>query len=660
MCRMAKVDQIVSPRHSTFDDFELLPDEALLLRRGRRLKLQPQPYRVLAYLVTRWPAIVTREELGEHVWQAGVHVDLDQSLGYCIRQIRQALGDSATRPRYVETLPRQGYRFVCPVAIVAGAAMDGPQKPNGEEKRNNPRPSDERPGMQNLTAARSGAEALGGQAVSVAEPVKTGRRHRTAGVVALAVLMLAALLLVLLRNTSSRASSMPHVESLAVLPIENLSGEPGQEYLADGLTDELTTMLAKDSTLRIVSRTSAMQYKATQRPLPEVARALGADAVLEGSFARSGTRTHVTLQLIRADNDSHLWAETYDRDVNDETVPRQAAQAIAERLNREVPHPKSARFVAPAAHDAYLQGHYLWPTERSSESGAFFRRATEIQPDYAEAWAGLADYYGAGIASGTLDPRTNRGRVQEAAERALALAPDMALSHQAMAGAYLIERWEPEAADREVLLAIRMDPNDARSYYLRGDVLAAMNRFPEAIQAEKKSMELDPYELPGALASMYLEARLYDDALAEIKLRMEAAPNDPGLLYLAKEAWRCKSNYREAMETWAKFHVVTGDLKSAAELRRAYNTKGATGFLRWELQRRLLRAKSEYVSPIELASYYAQLGDKEHALALIEEGYRQHSTDFLWVPDDPAFDFLHSEVRYQALLGKLRWPSVPR
>ena len=657
MGRMAKLDQVGSLHRVLFDDFELLPDKARLLHRGHRVKLQPQPCRVLAYLIARSPAIVTKEEVGEHVWEAGVHVDLDQSLNYCIRQIRRVLGDDATRPRYIETLPRQGYRFICPMETVAIPAVDGRAELNRQEQNNNPGLSQTTSRSQDPAAAGSAPEAHGAVMVHVAERVNTGGRPRL-GIVVSMVLMLAALLLALQRNALLSGLTRPHVERLAVLPIENLSGDPGKAYIADGLTDELITMLAKDSSLQVISRTSVMQYKGAHRPLPEVARALGADAVLEGSFAQAGTRTHVALQLIRADNDSHLWAETYDRDVNDESVPSQAAHAIAERLNRAVLRSHAARFIAPAAHDAYLRGHYLWPTARSSESGAYFRQATEIQPDYAEAWAGLANYYGAGIAGGALDPRTSIGFEENAAERAISLAPDIALSHQAMAATYLIGRWEPENADREVLVAIRMDPNDARSYYLRGDILAALNRMPEAIEALKKSMDLDPYGIPAALAAIYLEARLYDESLAEIKFRMDAAPNDPGLLYTAKEAWRCKGNYKEAMEAWAKFYVVTGDLKSAAAMRQAYANGGARGFVLWELRRRLLQAKRQYVSPIEIASYYAQLDDKEHALALIEEGYRQHSTDFLWVPDDPAFDFLHADARYQAIVAKYRSPSV--
>ncbi len=646
----------MAPRQVRFDGFELRPQDGSLFRHGRQVKLQPQPLRALAYLISRSPAIVTREELGDHIWESGVHVDVDQSLNYCIRQIRQVLDDSATLPRYVETLPRQGYRFICRSEVVPE-----PEVEPAREERSLSSPDELRLLTTSQAPARmpesTGLEPTPSTGLA---GLLSGRRRRWSMALALVAgtMLASAVLAGWIRHTQGRPGFLGRAGSLAVLPIENLSGDPGQEYLADGMTDELTTMLARDSTLRIVSRTSVMQYKGARRPLPEMARALGVDAVIEGSLARSGTRLHMTLQLIRADTDSHLWAESYDRDANDATLPDDAARAIARRLNSATQVTDAVRFVSPAAHDAYLRGRYLWPTNRMEESGAYFRRATEIQPDYAEAWAGLANFYGEGIAAGLMDPRTSMRLEEEAAARSLALAPHLALAHQAVGGAYLIDRWDWANADREILLAISLDPNDAETYYLRSCLLEALRRFPEAIQVEKHSMEMDPYERRDALASMYIYARLYDEAMAEIKLRMEAAPNDPDLLYTAADVWRRKGNYKEAMESWARWFTVTGDPQRAADVRRAYERGGWQGFVRWQLKQRLLEAKTHYLSPVQLASYYAQLGDKEHTLPLLEEGLRQRSTDMLWIQDEPAYDFLHEDGRYRALVRKVGLPNA--
>jgi TolB-like protein/Tfp pilus assembly protein PilF len=437
-----------------------------------------------------------------------------------------------------------------------------------------------------------------------------------------------------------------------VLPLDNLSGDSSQDYFADGMTDELITMLAKDSTLRIVSRTSVMQYRGARRPLPEIARALHADAILEGSVSRSAGQVHMTLQLIRADTDSHLWADSYERNANDVALPDEAAKDVAKQLHRAVPTAKAVRYVSPAAHDAYLHGRYLWFSARMEESGPWFRKAIDLQPDYALAWAGLADYYGEGVAGDVLDPRTSIVPEEQAAQRALELDPDLPEAHQAMGAMFLIDRWDWTDADRETRRAISLNPQDADLYYLRACLLQAVNREAEAIDLGKKAMEIDPFARPYALASLYEYTRQFDAALAEIRLRQEANPNNPDLLGLEMEIRRRMGNYKEAVDVWAKWHILMGDPQSAVNLRRAFDRGGARGLVRWQLGRRLLQAKSHYVSPVELACYYAQLGDKERTLALLEEGYRQRATDTLWIQGDPAYDFVHSDPRFRSIVQK--------
>jgi TolB-like protein len=444
----------------------------------------------------------------------------------------------------------------------------------------------------------------------------------------------------------------PVISSLAVLPLENLSGDSSQDYFADGMTDELITMLAKESNLRIVSRTSVMQYRGARRPLPEIAQALHADAILEGSVSRSAHQVHMNLQLIRADTDSHLWADSYERDANDLALPDEAAKAIANQLHRAVPAVKANRYVNPAAHDAYLHGNYLWFGDHMEESGAWFQKAINLQPDYALAWAGLADYYGEGIVVNVLDPRTSIVPQEQAAERALALDRNLPQAHQAMGAMFLIDRWDWADADREILRAISLDPQNGELYYLRACLLQAVNRHAEAIDLGKKAMEIDPFSRPYALASLYLYPRQFDAALREIRLRLEANPNNLDLLGLEMDTFRRMGNYKEAVDVWARWHILTGDPQSAVNLRRAWDRGGARGFVRWQLGRRLLQSKSGYVSPIELANYYAQLGDKERTLALLEEGYQQHATDTLWIQGDPAYDFLHSDRRFRSIVQR--------
>jgi TolB-like protein len=452
-------------------------------------------------------------------------------------------------------------------------------------------------------------------------------------------------------------AAKPDIASLAVLPLDNLSGDPGQEYFADGMTDELTTMLAKNSTLRVVSRTSATRYKRTERSLPEIARALGVDAILEGSVARSGNRTHMTLQLVQADNDSHLWAESYDRDRDDVALPAEAAQAIAKRLNRFVPA-AAARYVNPAARDAYFRGRFLWFNGEFEKSKQYFLKAIELQPDYARGWAGLSIYYVGATVSGVLDPRGNLDLGEQSAARALQLDPTLPEAHQAMGAAYFFGRWDFAAADRELLQGISLDPRFAALYHLRSKLLGVLNRQAEAIQSEKMAMELDPFERPVAMAQAYMVARQYDAALDDVKLRLQTNPADTSVLFIASEIYRRQGMRAEQVETSAKLQVATGDPRAADDLRKAYRKGGLPAFVRLELAQRNEQAKKGYVSPVDLASYHAQLGEREPTLSLLEEACRQRAPHVLWIQTDPSYDFLHDDPRYRSLVQKMGLPPT--
>jgi TolB-like protein/DNA-binding winged helix-turn-helix (wHTH) protein/Tfp pilus assembly protein PilF len=602
---------------------------------------------LLILLASREGQLVTRTEIAERLWASEVFVDTEHGINTAIRKLRYLLRDDPGHPQFIQTVVGMGYRFIAPITTV--------QTPSSEAVPPGAAPME--PAALDAIQPReaiSPEELAGVPAPSLS--TSNPRFAHWIGLTALAALLITIPIVTVgahpLGERLLHRNQQPAISSLAVLPLDNLSGDSSQDYFADGMTDELITMLAKESSLRIVSRTSVMQYRGARRPLPEIAQALHADAILEGSVSRSAGQVHMTLQLIRADTDSHLWADSYQRDANDVALPDEAAKAIANQLHRAVPAVKAVRYVSPAAHDAYLHGNYLWFGDHMEESGAWFRKAIDLQPDYALAWTGLADYYGEGIAADALDPRTSIVPEEQAAQRALALDPNLPQAHQAMAAMFLIDRWDWADADREILRAISLDPQNAELYYLRACGLKAVNRQAEAIELGKKVMELDPFSRPYALAGFYEGARQFDAALKEIRLRLEANPNNLDLLGLEMDTLRRMGNYKEAVDVWARWHILTGDPKSAVNLRRAWDRGGARGFVRWQLDRRLLQSKSRYVSPVELASYYAQLGEKERTLALLEEGYRQHSTDTLWIQEDPAYDFLHSDSRFRAIVQR--------
>jgi TolB-like protein/DNA-binding winged helix-turn-helix (wHTH) protein len=602
-----------------FGPFALDLGARQLTRKGVKIRLAQQPIQVLSLLLERPGQIVSREEFRRLLWQSDVFVDFDHGLNKSIQKLREALGDPAGSPRYIETIPRVGYRFVGPVNETTETV---------EGKSN-----------QNI---------LQPQELHSAPQAEAAERKRRRWVVIAACIAVAAMAGGWLTLRRLRASD--GIQSLAVLPLDNLSGDSSQDYFADGMTDELITMLAKDSTLRIVSRTSVMQYRGAHRPLKEIARELHADAIVEGSVSRSKGRVHLTLQLIRANTDSHLWAENYERDADDVALPEEASKAIASKLDHTAPMPKPVRYVNPAAHDAYMRGMYLWFGKNMEESGAWFRKAIEIQPDYAAAWAGLADYYGEGVAGGTLDPRLSLGPMEEAAKRSLQLDPNLAQAHQAMAATYLIAKWDAPNASREIEQAIRLDPESSELYYLRACVQQYLRQDQEAIASARKSDELAPTQRPGAVAGIMSGAHQYDAALDDLRLRLQGSPHDPELLFNMADVWRNKGNYQLYAEFTEKGLMEANNSDSAASLRRAWQLGGLHAFVREQLRGMNEWAKVHYVSPVCLAQFHAMLGEKAQALDLLDEGLRQRSTDMLWVADDSAFDFLQNEPRFRTLI----------
>jgi TolB-like protein/DNA-binding winged helix-turn-helix (wHTH) protein len=614
-----------------FGDFCLDCGRYELLRGDRPVKLERKPLDLLVLFTSRQGQLVTRTEIAAKLWASDVFVDTEHGINTAIRKLRVELRDDPAKPRFIQTVTGLGYRFVAPV--ITEAAPDAAQveldPPAAVTPIAPPKPSDARRSSRLWIWWIAAAAGICGVVFFL-----IARRH---------------------------PSTPPAIASLAVLPLENLSGNSDQEYLADGMTDELTTMLARNSNLRIPSRTSVMQYKGARQPLTAIAQSLQVDAVVEGSIARKGSseggRVHLTLQLIRADNDSHVWAQSYDRSAGDSMLAEAAARDIAKQLQAGRSNQVAVRNVSPAAHDAYLHGRYLWFGQDMEKSGEFFREATRLQPDYADAWAGLSDYYGEGVAAGLLDPRTSLGPMEEAAQRALSLDPDLAQAHQAMAATYLIAKWDWANADRESQLAIQLDPNDAELYYLRACVLGVMKRYPEAIEAARHSMELAPMQRPGGLAGILMEARQYDAALDDLRLRREALANDFDLLYVTSDTLRRKGNYAEAADFYEKWLAQLGDDTSADRLRLAWRQGGEPAFARERIGGFKKWAKVHYASPVDQAGNYAQLRDKDTTLTLLEEGYRQRSTGMLWIEDDPAFDFLRAEPRYRALVQEIGRPK---
>jgi TolB-like protein/DNA-binding winged helix-turn-helix (wHTH) protein len=415
-----------------FGEYKLDCNRFELCRAGYSLKLERKPMELLILLASRRGELVSREEIAERLWGQEVFVDTEHGTNTAIRKIRYALRDDPEQPRFVQTVMGKGYRFVGSAEALLPSTNDGNQKLvepiNGEFQNGRPENGDLQLGYS--TPVKGRVADASSQAKPFTSPGPAAEREAVtskpglrmwlgvAGAVAVALLALLATVVIL----RDRRAALPQIRSLAVLPLDNLSGDREQDYFADGMTDELTTMLAKNSTLRVVSRTSAMQYKGAHRPLREIAQTLGVDGIVEGSVERTNDKVHMTLQLIHGQSDTHLWAESYDRNANDVvSLPDEAAMAIAKKTNSTVAQPALARYVNPEAHDAYLHGRYLWFGGRNDEAEKYFQKAVALQPDYALAWSGVADYYLAGMVGGDTDPREARQPAEAAAQKAVEL-----------------------------------------------------------------------------------------------------------------------------------------------------------------------------------------------------------------------------------------------
>jgi TolB-like protein/DNA-binding winged helix-turn-helix (wHTH) protein len=627
-----------------FGDFSLDCGKFELCRKGRRLKLERKPLELLVLLVSKHGQVVTRNEIAECLWEREVFVDIEHGINTAIRKIRQTLGDSSDLPRFVQTVSGSGYRFIASVTAVEPEVTE-PTQPSGD-------PVDVPPAPPEISATPVIASA-------------TNPHHGLWLVTALCASVLVIISILTLGPHPLAARLLDRdthsaIASLAVLPLDNLSGDPNEEYFADGMTDELTTMLAKDSTLRIVSRTSAMQFKDAHRSLPEIARALNVDAILEGSISRSSHQVHMTLQLIRGDTDSHVWAESYDRDTNDvAALPGDAARVIAARLNSSTPRHADVRYVKPEAHDAYLRGHYSWVVGRNEDAGRYYQLAVDIQPDYALGWTGLADYYAGEALHGEVDPRQVLPQAKAAAMKAVELDNSLPRAHATLGGMIFFNHGDDVQALKELTRATELNSQDGEDFHLHARVLCALGRNDEAIAVQKQSTAINPFEHPGAMAEIYMCTRQFDAAISDGEMRLKDFPVAPDILKQLADGYHWKGMDKEGVATLARQISAEGDLPLSAAVRRAFETGGYAAVVRCQLAAIEKRAHTGRVSTFKLADLHGRLREHDATLALFEQGANERDPLLLLLAQsDPAFDFLHADPRYRSLIQKMGLPPM--
>jgi len=622
-----------------FDTFELDMRSGELHKRGVKLRLQGQPLQLLAILLQSAGNLVTREELSSQLWPADTFVDFDHSLHNAVGRIREVLGDSAEIPRYIETLPRRGYRFIAPVEEVEA-----------------PR-----------TSAGNGKKSRVAVAVAVAPPTK----RRAALAVILCSCVAIGLAAWLAWQHSYAKSALPSIHSIAVLPMQNLSGDAAQEYFADGMTEELITDLAKVSALRVISRTSVMRYKGTKKGLQEIARELKVDGIVEGSVMRSGERVRITAQLLHAPTDQHLWAETYERDLGDVLrLQSEVAQAIARQVRAQLTPQqqalfRSARSVNPEAYEAYLRGRYYLSNQFTmaqplNAAKSYFEESIQKDPGFALAYSGLADSYVYLAFFRQLSPEGAYRPAKEALRKALELDDSIGEAHDTLG----LLSWRSElnwnAAEREFNRAIALAPSYSCAHEDRAVYLSFIGRRAEALAEIAKSSELDPGPSSAmAESAAYYQLRDYQSLIEVSRRGVASYPNEWVEHYTLGVGYEGTGKRLEAISEYQKaIEMSNGDQDATASLAHAFAVIGRRAEAEKILHDFERKSKSGYVSPYMIATIYAGLGDKEKSFEYLEKSYQERSLDISWhLKADLRIDNLRADRRFQNLVRRVGYPQ---
>ncbi len=495
-------------------------------------------------------------------------------------------------------------------------------------------------------------------------PRMTPRTRWSAKLAGLGVLVIVLVIVVLVGNWRRRGVSgadPPQIQSLAVLPLVNLSGDPEQEYFADGMTEELITNLGKIAALRVISRTSMMQYKQTKKPLPTIATELNVDAIVEGSVMRSGSRVRINAQLIQAKTDRHLWAETYERDASDVlAMQSDVAQAIASQIQAKLTPQEhrliaSVRHVNPAAQEAYLLGRYHWNKTTEDEfkqAKKYFEQAVAIDPGYAPPYAGLADYY---VMDYGLPRQAAFDKAKSYAEKALALDETLAEAHLSL-GNIRYNEWQWSGAEQEFKRTLELNPNYAEAHRTYAIYLSALGREDEASTEIRTAQQLDPLSMPVSTSAGWVAyfARQYDRAIELCTNVQRIDPNYVNAYDCQGSSYVAKRMYNQAITACrAAFTLSGGDPDRVVCLGQAYAAAGKTAETRRLLEGLHRDSNQRHVPPYFFALLHSALGEKEEAFAWLEKGYNERDPYLIWVKVSPAADGLRTDPRLADLTRRL-------
>ncbi len=625
------LDEIISERMTKqdkhlyeFGPFRIDTAERLLFRGQDKISLPPKAVDTLLALLSKPGGVLEKEELMKMIW--GDSFVEDGGLARNVSLLRKVFGEAADDAQYIETIPTRGYRFVAPLK-----QADQPSV---------------------LTAVTP----------AVAAPPARSKFHKAWLIPAM--ILLAAVAFGLSRLVRTQTPGVPRVNSLVVLPMSNPSNDPKEEYFSEGMTEELINSLAKIEALRVISRTSAMTYKGANKSLPQIARELNVDAVVEGSVLQSGGRVRITVQLFEAKTERQLWAQSYEQDLRDVlALQNGVASAIAREIQvtltpGEKQRLANSRTVDPEAYLAYWLGRYYWNrrTPEGFQKGIEnFQRAIAKDPGYAPAHAGLADAYAllGSIGAEERPPREVMPKARAAAVEAVRLDETLAEGHASLGYTHLSYDWDLDAAEREFKRAIELNPGYATAHHWYAHYFLARAQPEQALAEMKKAQVLDPLSViikMGVGWCLY-HGRRYDEAIAQYRTTLEMNPNFSLAHCALGMAYEGKKSYSDAIAAFSKAASLPGSHAFAlAGLARAFALSGKTLEARRVLDQLEKSATKQYVPAVYLAAVYSAIGDKDRSILAARQAYDERSDYMVYLKTEPWADGLRPDARFQSLL----------